>query len=111
MIPIHVKTPATPLPELEPGQMRIVMAGDGPYLERRTSMYATSTRWSGPLLGLEKHEERCRLFCGRIPRVVVRTMLGFFRAAFDLHQGEADVSAWTCDLTEGYIRINADYRS
>lgn len=29
----------------------------------------------------------------------------------DLHQGEADVTEWTCDMTEGYIRINADYRS
>lgn len=29
----------------------------------------------------------------------------------DLHQGEANVTAWTCDLTEDYIHINADYRS
>jgi glutamate N-acetyltransferase/amino-acid N-acetyltransferase len=29
----------------------------------------------------------------------------------DLHQGEAEVTEWTCDLTEGYIHINADYRS
>jgi glutamate N-acetyltransferase / amino-acid N-acetyltransferase len=29
----------------------------------------------------------------------------------DLHQGEEEVIEWTCDLTEGYIRINADYRS
>jgi glutamate N-acetyltransferase / amino-acid N-acetyltransferase len=29
----------------------------------------------------------------------------------DLHQGDAEVTAWTCDLTEGYIHINADYRS
>jgi glutamate N-acetyltransferase/amino-acid N-acetyltransferase len=29
----------------------------------------------------------------------------------DLHQGEAQTTAWTCDLTEDYIRINADYRS
>jgi len=29
----------------------------------------------------------------------------------DLHQGVYEVTAWTCDLTEGYIRINADYRS
>jgi glutamate N-acetyltransferase/amino-acid N-acetyltransferase len=29
----------------------------------------------------------------------------------DLHQGEAAVTEWTCDMTEGYIRINADYRS
>lgn len=29
----------------------------------------------------------------------------------DLHQGSAEVTEWTCDMTEGYIRINADYRS
>jgi glutamate N-acetyltransferase/amino-acid N-acetyltransferase len=29
----------------------------------------------------------------------------------DLHQGSAEVTEWTCDLTEDYIRINADYRS
>jgi glutamate N-acetyltransferase/amino-acid N-acetyltransferase len=29
----------------------------------------------------------------------------------DLRQGEADVTEWTCDMTEEYIRINADYRS
>ena len=29
----------------------------------------------------------------------------------DLHQGEAKTTAWTCDLIEDYIRINADYRS
>jgi len=29
----------------------------------------------------------------------------------DLHQGESEVTEWTCDLTEGYIRINADYRT
>lgn len=29
----------------------------------------------------------------------------------DLHQGTAKATEWTCDLTEGYIRINADYRS
>jgi glutamate N-acetyltransferase/amino-acid N-acetyltransferase len=29
----------------------------------------------------------------------------------DLQQGEAAVTEWTCDLTEEYIRINADYRT
>lgn len=29
----------------------------------------------------------------------------------DLQQGDAEVTEWTCDLTEGYIRINADYRT
>ncbi len=27
----------------------------------------------------------------------------------ELHQGKAEANYWTCDLTEGYIRINADY--
>jgi glutamate N-acetyltransferase / amino-acid N-acetyltransferase len=27
----------------------------------------------------------------------------------DLHSGQASAKVWTCDLTEGYIRINADY--
>ncbi len=26
-----------------------------------------------------------------------------------LHSGQASAKVWTCDLTEGYIRINADY--
>src|SRR5207244_9826485 len=26
-----------------------------------------------------------------------------------LHSGSASARVWTCDLTEGYIRINADY--
>jgi len=30
---------------------------------------------------------------------------------FDMRQGEAEVTEWTCDMTEDYIRINADYRS
>ena len=29
----------------------------------------------------------------------------------DLNQGDVEVTEWTCDLTEGYIHINADYRS
>ncbi len=29
----------------------------------------------------------------------------------DLQQGNAEVTEWTCDLTEDYIRINADYRT
>ncbi|HEX4949813.1 MAG TPA: bifunctional glutamate N-acetyltransferase/amino-acid acetyltransferase ArgJ [Blastocatellia bacterium] len=29
----------------------------------------------------------------------------------DLQQGAAEVTEWTCDLTEDYIRINADYRT
>jgi len=30
---------------------------------------------------------------------------------FDMRQGEAESDEWTCDLTENYVHINADYRS
>ncbi len=33
------------------------------------------------------------------------------RITIDLHQGDHEITEWTCDMTEGYIRINADYRS
>jgi len=33
------------------------------------------------------------------------------RIALDLGAGAGAARVWTCDLTEGYIRINADYRS
>ena len=29
----------------------------------------------------------------------------------DLNLGEGRATVWTCDLTHGYISINADYRS
>ena len=29
----------------------------------------------------------------------------------DLHQGEAEATAWGCDLTYDYVKINADYRT
>ena len=32
-------------------------------------------------------------------------------ATADLKAGEAEATAWGCDLTHGYIDINADYRS
>ena len=33
------------------------------------------------------------------------------RAIADVKMGEADASAWGCDLTHEYVNINADYRS
>ena len=29
----------------------------------------------------------------------------------DLGVGDGEATVWTCDLTHGYISINADYRS
>ena len=33
------------------------------------------------------------------------------KITLNLNQGEAEVTEWTCDLTEEYIQINADYRT
>ena len=33
------------------------------------------------------------------------------RIEVDLHEGEAAATAWGCDLTYDYVKINADYRS
>ncbi|MBO0862970.1 MAG: bifunctional glutamate N-acetyltransferase/amino-acid acetyltransferase ArgJ, partial [Chloracidobacterium sp.] len=30
---------------------------------------------------------------------------------FDMREGESEIVEWTCDLTENYVQINADYRS
>lgn len=51
--------------------------------------------------GLQFNEERALEILKRDEVTVI----------FDLHQGDAQVTEWTCDMTEDYIRINADYRS
>lgn len=33
------------------------------------------------------------------------------RAIADVKQGDASATAWGCDLTFDYVKINADYRS
>jgi len=38
----------------------------------------------------------------KLPEIVVRVDLGL---------GQSAKTVWTCDLTHGYIEINADYRS
>ena len=32
-------------------------------------------------------------------------------AEVELHQGNVEATAWGCDLTYDYVKINADYRS
>ena len=29
----------------------------------------------------------------------------------DMHEGSSEATAWGCDLTYDYVKINADYRS
>lgn len=86
---VHVKLPEVALPELPPGGMRYVLAREGAYLERRTPMYATCVRTHGPLPPLPPHRESCTLYLPKLPRAMVRVMLSFFMAAYELHEGEA----------------------
>jgi hypothetical protein len=88
-IDVVVKYAGTELPPLRPGQVRYVVAAGGLYLERHSAMYATSTQVRGPVAGLAPHDEHCRIACDRLPRVMTRAMLAFFRAAYELHGGEA----------------------
>ena len=32
-----------------------------------------------------------------------------YEIVVDLHLGEASFTGWTCDLNEGYVKINAGY--
>lgn len=86
---IVIKRPGAEPPALAEGGLRYLLARDGLYLERRTALFHTSTRLTGPLLGLAAHEVSCQLFFPPLPRVLVRAMLAFFKAAYDLHGGEA----------------------
>lgn len=88
-IQVFIKKPGEKLPPLGEGEMRYVVADNGFFLERRTAMFETSCRVEHCPLGLEPHAEAVKLHCGHIPEVLARSMLGFFRYAYDLHGGEA----------------------
>jgi hypothetical protein len=86
---ITLKTPGTRLPELKPGQFRYVLGRDGLHLERCTGMYTSSVKVDGPIPFLEPHPQQCQLHCGPIPVEMLRQMVGFFQAAYEMHHGEA----------------------
>jgi hypothetical protein len=104
--PIVMKVPGQALPTLQTGEFRYVVAREGIYRERATSLFTASTRVESPLPELEPHTERCVLHCRAIPSRVVAEMVGFFKYAYDLHEGEGalvllyhpgrDEFAWHC---------------
>jgi hypothetical protein len=103
---ITLKTPGLKLPELKPGEFRYVLGREGLYLERSTAMYASSVKVDGPIPFLEPHPQECQLHCGKIPSLILRQMVGFFQAAYQMHHGEAalvllyypetETFAWHC---------------
>ncbi len=86
---ILIKTHQTELPELQPGQFRYVLGRDGLNLERSTPMYTSSVKVDGPVPFLAEHRQQCQLHCGPIPSEMLGQMVGYFRAAYELHGGEA----------------------
>ena len=88
LIGVVVGSPQVPLAEL-PAGLRYIVARDGNYLERRNGVVHSSVRVESQIPVLDQHAEFCRLACPPIPRVMLREMLGFFRAAYEKHGGEA----------------------
>jgi hypothetical protein len=87
-VPVYFHQRGSALPELREDDVRYVVADNGTFLERRTAISTTSTRVDRYDLRLGNHEPYCRLHCGKIPRVLHRAMLGFFKHAHELHGGE-----------------------
>jgi hypothetical protein len=117
LIDVIVKRPGVEPPPLAEGGARYLVASNGVFLERKTPIFLSSCRVDSRIAGLDPHVEDCVLRFGRIPAVLSRAMLSFFRRAFDLHGGEAALIllydpkarrfSWHCpeqtvDLHEGW---------
>jgi hypothetical protein len=88
-IPTYLNQRNVDLPAPDGSPARCIVADNGIFLERRSPMYSTCARIDMRALNLAIHDEYCHLMTGRIPRVVHRAMLAFFKCAHALHDGEA----------------------
>jgi hypothetical protein len=88
-LPILLKQETMPLPCLKTNAARLILAGNGMFLERRGEMFSTSTRVLASDLQLDDHSQYCRLSCGKLPSELHRMMLTFFLHAHRMHGGEA----------------------
>ncbi|MFQ5654499.1 MAG: hypothetical protein ACE5GW_07190 [Planctomycetota bacterium] len=86
---IYLKRSNTPLPPQGEGEIRYIVAENGIFMERRTSMFSTSCRVEQCAAGLDPHEEWCELHSPSLPPEMASRMLSFFRWAYCLHGGEA----------------------
>jgi len=87
MIPAVMKREGVSLPKIN-GDARFIIADNAIFLERSTEMFESSIRLPRSQLALDDHDQYCRLTCAKIPRFLVRSMLGFFRYAHEVHGGE-----------------------
>jgi glutamate N-acetyltransferase / amino-acid N-acetyltransferase len=94
----------------------------------KTAMYGNDANWGRIMAalgysGADIREEKVDIFFGKVKVVQKGLTTGNDREAgnvlrgkqvgilIDLHIGKASAHVLTCDMTEDYIRVNADYRT
>ncbi len=95
----------------------------------KTALYGADPNWGRVLCaigysGAEVDPDRVALIFGGLPVLADGLPLPFDEAAAsdllnvpevsidaDLKLGEGEATVWTCDFTEDYIRVNAEYRT
>ena len=94
----------------------------------KTAIYGNDANWGRIMAalgysGVLFREDLVDIFFGRVKIVDKGLATGKDKQAgdvlknkevniiIDLHAGKASAKVFTCDLTEGYIRINAEYRT
>jgi glutamate N-acetyltransferase / amino-acid N-acetyltransferase len=94
----------------------------------KTAIYGNDSNWGRIMAaigysGIDMKEERVDIYFGRVKAVDKGLTTGRDRAAakvlkgnhikivIDLHIGKASAKVLTCDMTEEYIKVNADYRT
>jgi hypothetical protein len=86
LVPVVLKDDAFVPPGAE---TYYVVAGNGFFMERRTDLYTATVPVDGGVPGLRQHEAKLDLrLPQRLPRTLVESALGFFRAMYDRWEAE-----------------------
>ena len=70
--------------------------------------------WLCAQTGMDLQGLRNRIYKNRFPTIEEALKIlepKEITAECELHMGNAEATAWGCDLTYDYVKINADYRS
>jgi hypothetical protein len=103
MIPVHIKDTAFQKPD-DPAY--VLVAANGTFLVKTMDLYSATTLLDASALGIQDHRESVALHVGLIPHKLLCRVLGFFRAAYLWHGGEAIVLVYYSIKTRSFS-INA----
>ena len=99
LVPVVLKDDAFTPPDAE---AYYVVAGNGFFLTRRTDLYTATVPVGGGVPGLRPQEARLDLrLPRRLPRPMIESALGFFRAVWDRWEGEAILVVFYAPPTAG----------